>query len=226
MNLLRDKATWKTERLPVPAIHDPARTEDDLLRIQVNVVRLLDEPIDSGEEDGKIATRHKNADAREQIATLYDEYYPRVYGYLLSLNTTREEAEELAQEAFLRLLAQLADGQEIEKPQGWVIRVAHNLAVNLQRRNALRRSGTHEEGWTFPDPPDPALNQEERCLVEERNWRLDNALMSMNPQHRECFLMRAQGLSYSEIGGAMNISMQRAAIIVKRAATRLAVICG
>ncbi len=105
--------------------------------------------------------------------------------------------------------------------------MAQKLALKLYRSNVRRSTNEMEADQAIAvDRVDPAPNQEERLLKLERMRALRRALRREREQNRECFLMRAQGFRYKDIGKAMNISEQRAALIVKHVALRLAVICG
>ncbi len=179
-----------------------------------------------GREESKIDRDARGSNAHEQVAALYKDYYPKIYRYLQSLRLDAEEIEELIQEVFLLFMIQLFEGHEIKRPQGWVIRVAHNLAVKLQQKKAKRQQkAAAEERALALDRPDPAPNQELNYLEEERVRRLREALAGFKLRDQQCFIMRLQGMSFRDIGKAMNISERRAGVIVDKVAMRLAVLC-
>jgi RNA polymerase sigma-70 factor (ECF subfamily) len=57
-----------------------------------------------------------------------------VYRYLLSLGLHPPEAQEAAQEVFLRLYTTLKKGEEIQSHRAWIFRVAHNLGLKSRVR--------------------------------------------------------------------------------------------
>ena len=86
------------------------------------------------DEQDAFANQQFGNDPYEQVLALYKEYRPRLFGYLRSLHLGRDEAEEVIQEAFLGLTNKLLKKVEIENVQGWIVHVAHDLAVDVIRR--------------------------------------------------------------------------------------------
>lgn len=160
----------------------------------------------------------------EQILGFYREYRPGLYRYLRSLTIASDLADEIVQEVFLRLTDQLLAKQDIQTIEGWAIRVAHNLAVNACREMS-REVHVVPEIQRTREQADPAHNPEQAYLEKERMLRMKAALERLNAGQRHCFLMRAQGFRYKDIGAALGISSQRACALVKKAALRLAALC-
>ena len=163
-------------------------------------------------------------DAQQRILALYDEYRPGLFRYLRSMRLSQEWAEEVIQETFMRLTFKLLERDDIENINGWVVRVAHNLAVDVLKQE--RGKIDADEPFLIENRADPSLNPEEVYSENERSIQMTLALRAMKPQQRQCFQMRAHGFRYREIGLAMGISAQRAALVVKQVAVRLASICG
>ena len=168
------------------------------------------------------AQQHVSAALGERILALYDEYRPRLFRYICSMNLSRDQAEEVIQETFLRLTTQLMQDDRIENVQGWIVRVAHNFAVDLLKRGKRDAEGSSSHDLGLDTFVDPTPNPEERYASKERENRMSVALATLNPQQRQCFDLRARGFRYKDIGVAYGISEQRAAFIVKQAAVRLA----
>jgi RNA polymerase sigma-70 factor (ECF subfamily) len=166
------------------------------------------------------------SDPRARILALYDEFRPRLYRYMRSMHLGQDQADEVIQETFMRLTAELLKRNQIENVPGWIVRVAHNLAIDLMKREQGPVVATESAAFLIGNRVDPSLNPEDAYAKKEQSWRMTNALSTLNPQHRQCFQMRAQGLRYRDIGLALGISEQRAAFVVKQVAVRLATICG
>jgi RNA polymerase sigma-70 factor, ECF subfamily len=167
-----------------------------------------------------------SADLRERILALYDEYRPRLFRYIRSMNLSRDKVEEVIQETFLRLTTQLMREDEIENVQGWIVRVAHNFAVDMLKRNDRDSAGTSDHIFALETYVDPTPNPEEAYSKKEQIRRVQAALSTLNQQQRQCFDLRARGFRYKDIALTFGISEQRAAFIVKQVAVRLAAICG
>jgi RNA polymerase sigma-70 factor (ECF subfamily) len=71
----------------------------------------------------------------------------------------RQEALDITQEAFSRALERWSQVQQMSNPQGWLYRVAVNLALSHKRR--LRRFATRvpDRGEPAQEPTDPALHE-------------------------------------------------------------------
>ncbi|MGH9963041.1 MAG: RNA polymerase sigma factor, partial [Pyrinomonadaceae bacterium] len=61
---------------------------------------------------------------------LFEQWRNSVYRYLMAVYGNAGDAEELTQEAFLRLYRCLRGGQVVNNPRSWIFRVAHNLAID------------------------------------------------------------------------------------------------
>lgn len=182
--------------------------------------------IPSAEKEQEIPQQRQSSDPREQILALYDEYRPRLFRYMRSMHLGRDRADEVIQETFMRFTAKILEGSDIENVQGWIVRVAHNLALDLLKEE--RKAAAPSESITFviENRVDPALSPEEAYSNKERIQRMESTLSSLKPQQRQCFQLRAQGFRYKDIGLALGVSEQRAAFIVRQVAVHLAAACG
>jgi RNA polymerase sigma-70 factor (ECF subfamily) len=66
----------------------------------------------------------------EQITQLFAELRQPVRRYLLCLNVSPMEAEEIIQDTFLRFYRHLHSGGREDNLRGWIFRVAHNIGIN------------------------------------------------------------------------------------------------
>jgi RNA polymerase sigma-70 factor, ECF subfamily len=166
-----------------------------------------------------------SGDLQKQVLALYDEYRPRLLRYMRSMHLGRDAAEEVIQETFMRLTVELLKGTDIENVRGWIVRVAHNLAVDWLKKQREPVIIDESLAFAIENRADSALSPEEEYSKKEQLKKMTIALSNLKPLHRQCFQMRAQGFRYKDIGLALGISEQRAAFIVKQAAVRLAAIC-
>jgi RNA polymerase sigma-70 factor (ECF subfamily) len=134
-----------------------------------------------------------------------------------------EEAEEIVQETFIALLRHLRLGRPRTNLRGWIFRVAHNLALKCRRRSgrtplqSLEGAVSEAEGR-----PDPAPNPEEQLASGQRRVRLLAVVRALPERDRSCLFMRAEGLGYREIAGALGVSLGWVCLSVKRSLDRLA----
>ena len=155
---------------------------------------------------------------QDRVAELYLESREDVYRYLLTLGLHPPQAQETAQEVFLRLYASLKKGEEILSPRGWIFRVAHNLGLRIRAR----------QDADIPYDPDlearfPARGEdpEGRLLRRESALRFHRAVEGLSEQQRRCLFLRMEGLRYLEIGTALGISASAVGEFLRRAVARL-----
>lgn len=150
----------------------------------------------------------------ETVALAYEEARNDVYFYLLRLGLASPEAQDVTQEAFLRLYQALKRGEQILNARAWAFRVAHNLAVNLVTRR--RDTAEVDEHHASLD-----ANPEELALQTIQNERLREALGELSPQQRQCLHLRAEGLRYREIGEILGITTSTVNEFVRRGIAKL-----
>ena len=137
----------------------------------------------------------------------------KVYGLALRLVNDREEAADLAQEAFVKAWQGLASFQGESSFSTWVYRLTTNLCIDWLRRQK-RREGVErlvslddeESGWAEPADweSDPQLLLER----SERGRALARGLIRLPDWQRRVLVLRElSGLSYQEIGEALDIDL-------------------
>jgi RNA polymerase sigma-70 factor, ECF subfamily len=191
------------------------------------VAREWYEPEASNESES-VTVSPVDGNPREQVAALYKEFHYALFAYFRSMKVTRDRAEEMVQEAFLRYTVHLVRGTKIENPRGWILRVAHNLVLDFRKKHASRLEASLEslgeqDGFLI-DPIDPGASPELQCIEKELRHQLDDAVERMKPVQQSCFRLRMQGFGYKEIGIAVGLSTQRVALIVQSAIARLGVL--
>ena len=108
------------------------------------------------------------------FATRVAENQRRVFHIAYGILGNRADAEDVAQEAFLRAYQKFSSLRESAKFRAWVNRIAFRLALNRQR--GLRRRLTRETAWHAHgtgELVDGMKNTEERVLVERMRNEID-----------------------------------------------------
>ncbi len=143
---------------------------------------------------------------------LFHRHYGRVYGLLYRLVGSHAEAEELAQEVFLRLYRRpLRHGDNVS---GWLYRVATNLGYNALRGNKRRDQREEqiiaESSLVAPSAADAAERRAEQASVRE-------ALSRLRPQQGQLLVLRQMGFSYKELAAALNVKSGSIGTLLARA---------
>ena len=137
----------------------------------------------------------------------------RVYTLALRMVNDREEAADLAQEAFLKAWQGLPSFQGDSSFSTWVYRLASNVCIDYLRKQKRRREvepvlslDDEESGWTEPADWD----QDPRRQLEraERSRAVARGLEALPDNHRQVLALRElSGLSYQEIGQALELDI-------------------
>jgi RNA polymerase sigma-70 factor (ECF subfamily) len=134
----------------------------------------------------------------ETLARTFYEVRDDLVTTLTFLLGSHDDAQDAAQETFLKCWRARAQAAEVQNLRAWIFRVGLNAAKDLQRSAWRRRSRplspTALEGSrTSPSPTEIAVNHE---ALE----RLRRALIDLRPEEKEVFLLRQNGdLTYEEI---------------------------
>jgi RNA polymerase sigma-70 factor, ECF subfamily len=160
----------------------------------------------------------------QRVGELFGVLQAPVYRYLCGLLPDRGEAEDVAQETFLRLYSHLHKGHAVGNVRAWVFRVAHNLAVDLHRRRSSPAGAALAEGWdaSAEEQRDPAPSAEQRVLEKEERQRLRRALATLSPQERSCLDLRAEGLGYREIAEVLGVGVSTVSTFLSRGVRKIA----
>ena len=155
---------------------------------------------------------------QEQVTRLFEESREDVYRYLLTLGLYPPQAQEAAQEVFLRLYATLRKGEEIQNPRGWIFRVAHNLGLKIRTRQHSEEP--FDPNFSLASLPSSETPESE-LLERERMTRFHSAVAGLSDQQRRCLFLRMEGLRYPEIGSALGIGASTVGEFLRRAMERL-----
>src|SRR5256886_3836073 len=146
-----------------------------------------------------------------------------VYSLALRLTGNPDDAAEVAQETYLRLLRSIKSFRGEAKFSTWLYRVTSSVAITSLRKRARRRHevplGNEEwQDWQAPASGDPGAELDRRQLAE----RLDSALLTLPAGYRAVVVMRdVYGFSLEEVGNQLGISEGAAKVRLHRARQKL-----
>lgn len=152
----------------------------------------------------------------DSFEDLFLRHWHTVYAVLFRLVGTREEAEDLAQEAFFRLYQKPLPPARTNNVGGWLYRVATNLGYNALR-SRRRRDAREARVVDSPAPAQPL----EQVLAAEEAAEVRRALAQLGERQQACLVLRYQGFSYAEIAESLGVSPASVGTILARAEAEL-----
>lgn len=152
----------------------------------------------------------------------YRDHQSAVYRYVRFRVATREAAEDVTSEVFMKALRSLHRYDENRaSPRTWLLRIARN-AVTDHLRALKRRGSLHVSLDRIPDLVADIPSQEERVVKQERIQRLLNGSQTLRQADQEILSLRyGSGLDNAEIAEHLNISNNAVAVRLHRALKRL-----
>ena len=148
---------------------------------------------------------------------------PRILGYAARLLNDRAEAEDVAQEAMLRLWRVAPDWRQGEaKIATWLYRVTTNLCTDRLRVRQRRKAVALDDA---PDVEDGARGVEAGLIDAQRMAALNAALSALPDRQREAVVMRhIEGFTNPEIADVMDIGIEAVESLIARGKRALAAI--
>ncbi len=172
-------------------------------------VQLLDE-----DADLVAGARAGDAAAYRRIVLKYQR---PIYGLALRMMGTPAEAEDMAQEAFVKAYHGLAGFRGEARLRSWLFTIVTNHCLNALKARGRRREVPLEPAAGGHDPPDgpaerPVANgrptPEEDLMRGELRERVRAALDTLTPDHKVILVLRdIQGLPYEEIAEVLAIEL-------------------
>ena len=166
------------------------------------------------EDQALIAAALKgSAHAWEKLVKRYES---KIYNHGLRLTGNASDAMDLVQEVFLGVYRNLHRFRGDAKFSSWIFRIAHNKAVDMNRRKRLMTSrprfsteGEGDEFEKFPGKTD--LEPENRLGNTEQNARVLIMLSELSSDQRSIVELKIfQSLTFDEIAGLQDISANTA----------------
>jgi RNA polymerase sigma-70 factor, ECF subfamily len=139
---------------------------------------------------------------------LVSRYHQKVYVVLVGLLRNREDALEVAQEAFFRAYRKIKSFQGGSSFYTWLYRIAVNMAIDSQRRQKRNPLDFRETmDGLFEEQNEVARDPFSDVHDRELREKLVSAINDLTPEHRAVIILRAvEGLSYKDIGEILGCS--------------------
>jgi len=188
----------------------------------MNPVPRRKERVDPGDEAALVGAAQGGDEAA--FTEIVRRYQRAVYRVAYALTRNASDADDLAQETFVRAYQALGRFRQGEPLYPWLSRIAVNLTYSLFRRRRRRPETSIEplveagQQWAAAD--DPAAEAADR----ERAEHLRQAFAGLSPEHQAILVLRVvQDLTYEEIAQALEIPLGTVMSRLSRARAELKV---
>jgi RNA polymerase sigma-70 factor (ECF subfamily) len=173
---------------------------------------------DLSDESLLVLYANSDPDAARLLTT---RLLPRVLGYAARLLGDRAEAEDVAQDAMMRMWKIAPDWRTGEAAVAtWLYRVVTNLCTDRQRAKMRRRSDALDD---VPEPADAAASAEAGLIEADRMAALQAALDSLPDRQRQAVVLRhIEGMTNPEIAAILEIGVEAVESLTARGKRALA----
>lgn len=164
-------------------------------------------------DDVALTARARSGD-RAAFSELVARHQDAVYRVCFRVLGRREDAEDAAQEAFVRAYRKLDGFEGRSSFRTWMIRLSMNVSLNERSKR--------KEPLTEAPMPAPAPDPEDELLSSETVASVHAALREIQPNHRAAIILRdLEGLSFKEVGESLDIAEGTARVWAHRGRAKL-----
>jgi RNA polymerase sigma factor (sigma-70 family) len=149
---------------------------------------------------------------------MYRQYADLVFSHAFYCLGSRHDAEDAAQEVFLRMWKQMPQ-LDADRAKAWLLTVTHRLCIDMFRKRRFQGSNSDPDSDTgtldsaLPDP----VNLEQHIADRDTLHQVYAQLERLSPDQRSVVLLRCrEGLSYAEISDALSLSPDNVKVLLHR----------
>ncbi|UFJ40704.1 RNA polymerase sigma factor SigW [Brevibacillus humidisoli] len=158
----------------------------------------------------RLTQRAKRGD-RDAFAELVEIYKDKIFQLAYRMTGNRQEAEDIAQETFLRVFANLHTYDESYKFSTWIYRIATDLCIDRGRKKKPDFSldqqveGTEGLDW-YSRLSSTDKTPEENLMTQELQDTVQGALSQLSPKYRSIMILRyIEDLTLQEISAVLQL---------------------
>ena len=147
---------------------------------------------------------------------LIERYEEKMKRYAKRFLFDHEDAEDLAQEVFLKTYINIRSFKTSKKFSSWLYRIAHNEFINAIKKKGKEPIPFFDYDVIFPHPVSKE-NTDKKITESELRAILDKCLSKLKPKYREAIVLYYfEELSYKEIADVLHIPIATVGIRLQR----------
>ena len=161
------------------------------------------------------------------FAILYDRFSKVVYNKCYGFAKSKEEAEDLTHDVFIRLFVKLKTFKGNSKFSTWLYSFTYNFCVNYVQRNAHKKKEKVTVVTDIIKDDNVSEDIDDAQLFELKSEKLSKALALMDPKDKAILLMKYQDdMTIKEIKDALEIGESAVKMRIKRAKQKVISVYG
>lgn len=151
---------------------------------------------------------------RQDINEIYDLYYRDVYHFALYFTNNKQEAEDITQETFIKIMNSIGSLKDQTKLKTWILSITRNTAMDLHRK---RKFVSLFPDWAIGKDKDSDTPEDR--LIRKGEWtELQSALLKLKQQYRTVVILRGlKELSIKETAEILGCSEAKVRVDYHRA---------
>ena len=155
--------------------------------------------------------------AKKIFSKIYDQYVEKIYRFIFLIVNSKEIAEDLTSETFLKGWKNFKKNQ-IENPKAFLYKIAKNLIIDFYRKKEKLKTVSAEA----KPIADKNINLEEKILLNSDLKVVMNALSKLREEYKDAIILYyLDGLPISEIAQILDKSENATRVLISRAMKNL-----
>ena len=155
------------------------------------------------------------------FAVLVDRHKLNVFNICMKILRNREEAEEVAQDIFLKVFEKLDTFKQEAKFSTWLFRIAYNMSISQQRKHKVKPLGV-EDHFIELSNEDELIDKLNLETIEERERKLKMAIEKLEAEQQLLLqLYYDKDMSVMDVASITNLSQSNVKVKIHRARQRL-----
>ncbi|MDX2130186.1 MAG: sigma-70 family RNA polymerase sigma factor [Chloroherpetonaceae bacterium] len=148
----------------------------------------------------------KGNEREKAFNELVRKYQERVYWVCRRMLNSHDDADDAAQNAFIKMYHALDNFNETSEFFTWAYRIATNETINMIRSQTVRRASSIDD--LVEDPAASDISPDESMMLDEERAAVEDAIASLPEKQRAVFVMRYYDeMSYEQIAEVTGTSV-------------------
>lgn len=166
----------------------------------------------------KVAFLRLRSGDTDAFVFFYDKYVKNIYRFVYIKVSSKDIAEDLTQEIFLKTWQHLIDKKQIDNFQAFIFRIARNTVIDYYRRNSRQTLPLEY----IPEALEPAETGEQKTHQSLEVQKILQNLQSLKSEYREVIYLRfVEDLSLDDIAQIIDMEKSSVRVLLHRALNKL-----